>query len=252
MPLSTISITEGDGGRRLATAEITQGGETVSLTRVVVENFADAAPDTFAVVVSPVPAGAIGDLAVVWGANGSDRRICVPKIEIEQIGVATTNSLVRVSIHPIEIGDITQVGGVGFNARAIGQLLVPQPVDPRGPLTMIGVNENTYDGVATDGFDSWGGLSYPPNAGVIYEFPDDLSSGAIDYNNPLAYTVERYAVKTMNLSTNAADFQRVEFDFSQTGKYIAASSARGIAVQVDSDMNGAEVLIRITMIESEA
>jgi hypothetical protein len=252
VPLSTISITEGDGGRRLATAEITQGGETVSLTRVVVENFADAAPDTFAVVVSPVPAGAIGALAVVWGANGSDRRICVPKIELQQISAATSNSLVRVSIHPIEVGDITSGGGVGFPAREAGQLLVPQPVDPRGPLTMIAVNENTYDGVATDGFDSWGGLQYPTGAGEFPGFPDDLSSGAIDYDNPSGYTAQRYAVKTMNLSTSAVDFQRVEFDFSQTGKYIAASSVQGIAVQVDSDMNGAQVLIRITMIESEA
>ena len=252
MPLSTISITEGDGGRRLATAEITQGGETVSLTRVLVENFADAAPDTFAVVVSPVPAGAIGALALIWGANGSDRRICVPKIELQQISAATANSLVRVSIHPIEVGDIISSGGVGFPAREAGQILVPQPVDSRGPLTMIGVNENSYDGVATDGFQNWGGLQYPTGAEALPRFPDDLASGAIDYGVRSTYTAQRYAVKTMNLSTSAADFQRVEFDFSRTGKYIAASSAQGIAVQVDNDMNGAEVLIRITMIESEA
>ena len=117
---------------------------------------------------------------------------------------------------------------------------------------MIGVNENTYDGVKTSAPYRWGGLQYPTDAGEFPEFPDDLDSGAIDYNNRSAYTAQRYAVKTMNLSTSAADFQRVEFDFSQTGKYIAASSVQGIAVQVDSDMNGAEVLIRITMIESEA
>ena len=252
MPLSTISITEGDGGRRLATAEITQGGETVSLTRVLVENFADAAPDTFAVVVSPVPAGAIGALAVVWGANGSDRRICVPKIELQQISAATSNSLVRVSIHPIEIGDTTQVGGVGFNARTAGQLLVPQPVDPRGPLTMIAVNENTYDGTGTDTEGDYGGLQYANAVGGYPYFPEPGEGGPIDYDNPSGWMAQRYAVKTMNLSTSAADFQRVEFDFSRTGKYIAASSAQGIAVQVDNDMNGAEVLIRITMIESEA
>jgi hypothetical protein len=248
MALSTIAITDGDGGHRLATAEITQGGETVSLTRVVLENFADAAPDTFGVVVLPVPAAAKGDLALVWGANGSDRRICIPRIEVQQIGAATTNTLIRISVLPQSVQ-----GDAGVRAREVGQLLVPQPVDPRGPLTMIGVNENTYPGTVTHVSDAYGGLQAGDDFlyGLVPDVPDDLAPGPIDPYNLISYTAQRYAIKPMALSTDVADFQTLVFDFAKSGQYPTVLGGAGISIQTDADMNDAELLVRITLMQSE-
>lgn len=252
MPLSSIPITDGEGDKRLATATITQSGDTVSLPRIIYEGFADAAPDTFSVVALPKPAAASGDLVLIWGANGSDRQIYVPRIEIQQIKAATSNTLIRLSVMPKNI-----LADEGTQLREMGQILVPQPVDPRGPLTMIGVNESTYTGTVTYGGETFGGLyvgsPFPwlapqPEAGTL---PDPLASGAIDPVNPGAYRAWRYAVKPLLLSTAQADFDSVVFDFAKLGQYPMIRGGGAITVQTDDDMNDGEILIRITMIQHE-
>jgi hypothetical protein len=213
MSLGTISITEGSGDKLLATSTIVQGGQTVSLQRVIVENFGNAAPDTYASAVFPTSATSAGVLLSIenTGAN-TNRALYVARIEIEQIGVATTGASVR-----FDFGR-TDENGTGGDER------IPLAVDPDVTDTSIRLRISS---------------NATPNTGI--------AALAATAGDPI------YASRMIRLGSTAATLARAVFDFSGMGQYpsVPTDSTEPLALEIDGTMDGADVAINVVILEHE-
>jgi hypothetical protein len=90
MALGTIAITQGDGGKVLATSSIVQDSTTVELQRYIPENFASAGAETYAIAAIPTTPTTGGVLLSVENNGGSSLNLYVARIEVRQTSTASS------------------------------------------------------------------------------------------------------------------------------------------------------------------
>jgi hypothetical protein len=213
MALGAIPVTDGSGDHLLATATVVQNGQTVDLQRVIVENFGNAAPDTYASAVFPVSAASGGILLAIenTGAN-TNRALYVARVEIEQIGLATAGATVR-----FDFGR-TDENGTGGDER------IPLAVDPSVTDTAIRLRVSS---------------NATPDTGIA-----GLAATAGD---PI------YASRMVRLGATAATLGKAVFDFSGMGQYpsVPTDSEEPLALEVSGDMDDAEIAVNVIILEHE-
>lgn len=98
MSLGTISISEGDGDKVLATSSVVQGATTVELQRNLNEDWALGAPATYLASVSPTAPTSAGVVAAIENTGASDKNIYLAKLEIIQSGMASAAANVTIRL----------------------------------------------------------------------------------------------------------------------------------------------------------
>lgn len=90
MSLGTIAITQGDGGKVLATSTVIQDSTAVELQRYIPENFASAGPETYAIAAVPTSPTSAGVILAVENNGGSSQNLYVSRIEVVQTSAASS------------------------------------------------------------------------------------------------------------------------------------------------------------------
>jgi hypothetical protein len=172
MALGTIAITQGDGGKVLATSSIVQDSTTVELQRYIPENFASAGPETYAIAAVPTSPTGAGVLLSIENNGGSGLNLYVARIEVQQ--TSTASSAVAREI---------RIGRAAANGTA-GTSTTPISYDPNAGVS--GCTIRTSSAATPDT-----GITAPTSPN-IYETKNivlgsttaTLSSVAFDFVNP--------------------------------------------------------------------
>ena len=145
MALGTIAITQGDGGKVLATSSIVQDSTTVELQRYIPENFASAGAETYAISAVPTSPTSAGVLLSVENNGGSGLNLYVARIEVHQtttasaavareirIGRAAANGTAGTSTTPISYDPNAGASGctICTSAKATPDTGITAPVSP--------------------------------------------------------------------------------------------------------------------------
>jgi hypothetical protein len=213
MAVGTISISEGDGDKVLATASVLQNGTQVELQRVVLENWGNAGADTYMISVEPTSNTADGIIFAVENIGGLGKNVYVSRIEVEQRTVAGT-AVVRT----VAVGRAPDVG-------TGGNTISPSSVDPGGAAASALIRTSS---AAT------------PDTGI--DELDSLAGEATFAKKPL------YLGSTIaTLGKAVFDFA------GPGGQYpsVPDGLTEPIAMEISGSADGADLIINVVLIEHE-
>lgn len=213
MAVGTISISEGDGDKVLATASVLQNGTTVELQRTVLENWGNAGPDTYMISVEPTSNTADGIIFAVENAGGLGKNLYIARIEVEQKTVADA-----AQIRTLAVGR-APANGTG------GDTITPAAVDPGGAASSIVIRTSS---AAT------------PDTGI-----DELDSLAGEAT--FAKKVIVLGATAATLGKVVFDF------VGSGGQYPSVPNGveEPIAMEISGDADGADLIINVVIIEHE-